>query len=70
MGRACLKEGLKEVKVRFHGKNIPGEGRTGVCGSLQRVRSASGSSERDPFQFFEGRDIGSFYKLVLWGQQI
>jgi hypothetical protein len=32
MGRACLKEGLKGVKVRFRRKDMLGESRTGTCG--------------------------------------
>ena len=31
MGRACLKERFKGVKVRFRRKNMLGEGRTGIC---------------------------------------
>ena len=31
MGRACLKEGLKGVKVRFRRKNMLGKDRTGIA---------------------------------------
>jgi len=34
MGRACLKERLKGVKVRFRQKNMLDESRTGICFSL------------------------------------
>jgi hypothetical protein len=56
-----LKEGLKGVKVRFRRKNMLGEGRTGICCSLNGARSVIGILGEHPVPIFRKQG----HRLIL-----
>src|SRR5450432_1851890 len=54
-GRSCLKEELKRLRVRFHRKNMLGDGKKGICCSLNGVFRSSASCESAPCSFREAQ---------------